>query len=80
MLGRDIKTTRAALLKGVKNLRSQVQSNIRTSLSLWPQVCRAACQACAAVFLSLGKAMEAEVEGLVKELLNRAADTNKFIR
>ena len=60
MLGRDIKTTRAALLKGVKNLRSQVQSNIRTSLSLWPQVCRAACQACAEVFLSLGKAMEAE--------------------
>ena len=79
MLGRDIKTTRAALLKGVKNLRSQVQSSITTSLP-WPQVCRAACQACAEVFLSLGKAMEAEVEGLVKELLTRAADTNKFIR
>ena len=43
-------------------------------------MCRAACQACAEVFLSLGKAMEAEVEGLVKELLTRAADTNKFIR
>ena len=44
------------------------------------QVCRAGCQACAEVLLSLGKAMEAEVETLVKELLQKSSDTNKFIR
>jgi len=65
-LSREIKTTRSSLLKGVKNLRSQV--------------CRAGCQACAEVLLSLGKAMEAEVETLVKELLQKSSDTNKFIR
>jgi len=66
LLSREIKTTRSSLLKGVKNLRSQV--------------CRAGCQACAEVLLSLGKAMEAEVETLVKELLQKSSDTNKFIR
>ena len=30
--------------------------------------------------MSLGKAMEAEVETLVKELLQKSSDTNKFIR
>ena len=44
------------------------------------KVCRAGCQACAEVLLSLGKAMEAEVETLVKELLQKSSDTNKFIR
>ena len=43
-------------------------------------MCRAGCQACAEVLLSLGKAMEAEVEILVKELLQKSSDTNKFIR
>lgn len=43
-------------------------------------MCRAGCQACAEVLLSLGKAMEAEVETLVKELLQKSSDTNKFIR
>ena len=32
------------------------------------------------MILCLGKALEAEVEALVKELLQKAADTNKFIR
>ena len=32
------------------------------------------------MLLSLGKAMEAEVETLVKELLQKSSDTNKFIR
>ena len=44
------------------------------------QVCRAACQASAEVFLSLGREVENEAEKLVKELLQKAADTNKFIR
>ena len=66
MLEGDLKTTRNALLKGVKNLRSQV--------------CRAACQAVAVVFLTVGKALEADTESLVKELLQKSADTNKFIR
>ena len=66
MLEGESKTTRNVLLKGLKNLRSQV--------------CRAACQAVAVVFLSVGKALEADTESLVKELLQKSADTNKFIR
>ena len=66
VLEAESKTTRNVLLKGVKNLRSQV--------------CRAACQAVAVVFLAVGKSLEADTEGLVKELLQKSADTNKFIR
>ena len=66
MLEADSKTTRNVLLKGVKNLRSQV--------------CRAACQAVAVVFLTIGKSLEADTESLIKELLQKSADTNKFIR
>lgn len=66
VLEQDIKTTRSVLLKSVKNLRSQVS--------------RAACQAAAVVFLHLGKSMETDIEKLYKELLQKSADTNKFIR
>ena len=43
-------------------------------------MCRAASQAVAVVFLAVGKTLEADTEGLVKELLQKSADTNKFIR
>ena len=66
MLEGESKTTRNVLLKGLKNLRSQV--------------CRAACQAVAVVFLAVGKSLEADTESLTKELLQKSADTNKFIR
>ena len=66
VLEADSKTTRNVLLKSIKNLRSQV--------------CRAGCQAVATVFLSIGKSLEADTESLVKELLQKSADTNKFIR
>jgi len=62
----DIKTTRTVLLKSIKNLRSQVS--------------RAACQAAAVIFLTLGKSMETDLEKIVKELLQKSAETNKFIR
>ena len=62
----ESKTTRNVLLKGLKNLRSQV--------------CRAGCQAVAVVFLTVGKSLEADTEALIKELLQKSADTNKFIR
>jgi len=66
VLEQDIKTVRSVLLRSVKNLRSQVS--------------RAACQAAAVVFLHLGKSMETDIEKLVKELLQKSAETNKFIR
>ena len=62
----DIKTLRSVLLRSVKNLRSQVS--------------RAACQASAVVFLHLGKTMESDIEKIVKELLQKSAETNRFIR
>lgn len=54
------------LLTQLKNLRSQV--------------CRAACQCAGAVFLHLGRSVEPDLEKLLKELLQKSADTNKFIR
>ena len=66
MLESEAKTVRNVSLKAVKNLRSQV--------------CRAAVQAVQVVFLHLGKALEPDSDGLVKELLQKSADTNKFLR
>ena len=54
------------MLNSVKNLRSQV--------------CRAAVQEVGVVFLHVGKSLESDVDSLVKELLQKSADTNKFIR
>ena len=54
------------MLKSVKNLRSQV--------------CRAAIQAVQVVFLHIGKTLETDSDSLVKELLQKSSDTNKFIR
>ena len=54
------------MLKSVKNLRSQV--------------CRAAIQAVQVVFLNIGKTLETDSDSLVKELLQKSSDTNKFIR
>ena len=54
------------VLKQVKNLRSQV--------------CRAAIQAVQVVFLNVGKSLETDSDTLVKELLQKSSDTNKFIR
>ena len=34
----------------------------------------------AVVFLTVGKSLEADTEALIKELLQKSADTNKFIR
>ena len=66
VLESDAKTLKNVMLKSVKNLRSQV--------------CRAAVQAVQVVFLHLGKALEPDSDGLVKELLQKSADTNKFLR
>lgn len=55
-----------SLSKHVRNLRSQVS--------------RAACSAASELFLTNPKGLEAEAEELVQSLLNRTADTNKFIR
>ena len=66
VLESDAKTLKNVMLKSVKNLRSQV--------------CRAAVQAVQVVFLNVGKALETDSDNLVKELLQKSADTNKFIR
>ena len=66
VLESDSKTIRNILLKSVKNLRSQV--------------CRAAVQAVAVVFLYVGKSLETDSDNLIKELLQKSADTNKFLR
>lgn len=55
-----------ALSKQVKNLRSQVS--------------RSACQASAEFFQTHAKHLETECEDLATQLLNRTADTNKFLR
>ncbi len=54
------------MLLQLKNLRSQVS--------------RAAGQAMAELYLNLGKAMEQDLGKMVAILLQKAADTNKFIR
>ena len=54
------------MMAELKNLRSTV--------------CRAAGQAFAELFLQLGKSMEVDLEKVVALLLQKAADTNKFIR
>ncbi|CRL02768.1 CLUMA_CG016010, isoform A [Clunio marinus] len=55
-----------ALAKHVKNLRSQVS--------------RAACSAASEFFITNAKALDADAEELASALLNRTADTNKFLR
>lgn len=55
-----------ALSKHIKNLRSQVS--------------RASCQAASELFERKAKLMETESEDLTMSLLNRTADTNKFLR
>ncbi|CAO1350164.1 unnamed protein product [Diamesa hyperborea] len=55
-----------ALSKHVKNLRSQVS--------------RAACSAANEFFLTHAKSLDADAEELSAALLNRTADTNKFLR
>ena len=66
LLASDAKSLRNVMLKSVKNLRSQV--------------CRAAIQAVQVVFLHIGKTLETDSDSLVKELLQKSSDTNKFIR
>ena len=63
---KEINAVKNHLLQELKNLRSQV--------------CRAACQATAELFLSLGKIFENSLEKIAKELLQKSTDTNKFIR
>lgn len=55
-----------ALSKHIKNLRSQVS--------------RASCQAASELFERKAKLVETEAEDLTMSLLNRTADTNKFLR
>lgn len=55
-----------ALGKNIKNLRSQVS--------------RASCQAAAEFFETKAKLIEPEADDLALSLLNRTADTNKFLR
>jgi hypothetical protein len=55
-----------ALSKQVKNLRSQVS--------------RAACSAASEFFMTHSKVLDADAEELTAALLNRSADTNKFLR
>lgn len=55
-----------ALCRHVKNLRSQVS--------------RSACQACGEFFATHSKHLEQEIDDLATTLLNRTADTNKFLR
>lgn len=62
----EIHQLTVSLAKQVKNLRSQVA--------------RAACQAAGEYFSTHKKALELESEELVTNLLNRTADTNKFLR
>lgn len=62
----NIHTACVALCKHVRNLRSQVS--------------RSACQACGEFFATHSKHLEQEIEDLATTLLNRTADTNKFLR
>lgn len=55
-----------AVAKHVRNLRSQVS--------------RAACSASSEFFITNAKALDADAEELAAALLNRTADTNKFLR
>lgn len=55
-----------ALSKHVRNLRSQVS--------------RAACSASSEFFMTNAKSLDADAEELAASLLNRTADTNKFLR
>lgn len=66
ILRADIKHVIRLLIIQLKNLRSQV--------------CRTAAQATGELFFHLGRAMEVDLEKVVAILLQRAADTNKFIR
>lgn len=55
-----------ALCKHVRNLRSQVS--------------RSACEACGEFFATHSKYLEPEIDDMSITLLNRTADTNKFLR
>ena len=57
-----------------------VRLMVETVKNLRSQVCRAAAQAWGELFFNLGKAMDVELDKVVVVLLQRAADTNKFIR
>ena len=61
-----MKTVVRYMMAELKNLRSQV--------------CRLAGQAFAELFFHLGKSMEVDLEKVAVLLLQKAADTNKFIR
>ncbi|XP_043236104.1 TOG array regulator of axonemal microtubules protein 1-like [Amphibalanus amphitrite] len=62
----DLKTVVAAIVKQMKNLRSQVL--------------RAAVQTSAEMFQHVGKAAEPNMESMVAILLQKTSDTNKFIK
>lgn len=62
----QIHTMTMAIAKHVRNLRSQVS--------------RAACSASTEFFMTNAKALDAEAEELAAALMNRTADTNKFLR
>lgn len=62
----NIHTLSVALCKHVRNLRSQVS--------------RSACQASGEFFATHSRHLEQEIDDLATTLLNRTADTNKFLR
>ena len=66
MLLGDLKNVIRLLTGALKNLRSQVS--------------RSAGQAFAELYVQLGKAMELDLDKVVILLLQKSADTNKFIR
>lgn len=66
LLRTDMKRLVRTMLEVLKNLRSQVS--------------RAGAQAFGELFLHLGKAMEQDIDKTVVTLMQKSADTNKFIR
>ena len=66
LLRTDMKNLIRTVSEVLKNLRSQVS--------------RAGAQAFGELFLHLGKAMEQDIEKTVVTLMQKSADTNKFIR
>ncbi|XP_023349071.1 TOG array regulator of axonemal microtubules protein 1 [Eurytemora carolleeae] len=66
-----------ALINEEKQVRNQLLLQIK---NLRSQVTRSACQCAATLFLHLGRDMEPDLEKVVRELLVKSSDTNKFIR
>jgi hypothetical protein len=66
LLRHDIHAVNMAALRHLSNLRSQVT--------------RASCLFFQEMFGTLGRAMEADVDKIVPKLLDKSADTNRFIR